>query len=541
MDSLGQFFSDKLIRRVVKALSAIHEADSPVTRQAKALLAAGELGKLSELNPAPSSFESANDFFVFTQVRDVFRKIELPNPSAKTAAEKVFLSCEAQCFESNFRLSRLSDCSFARMVIEMASRHCRRILGKVPNEIVGRHGPGAAFGVSSASCTAADKMQNPPTRTGDSDIFLPHWQQTSWGRSILDRFGTDHATEIVRGNRFTTVRKDYSKDRGICVEPSFNVFYQLGIGGVIRRRLFSVGIDLEGGQDIHRAAAQKASHFGDFATIDLSNASDTLCSELVRLILPDEWYDLLSSVRSGFTLFRGKWHRLEKFSSMGNGYTFELETLIFFCLILAVCESMHLSHEGCLVYGDDIIVPSGIANNVVSVLKFAGFTPNLKKTFLEGPFRESCGGDYFWGVDVRPHLQKRAPFTPQALIGFANGIFRSSRKLPLEHPFRKALLLCRTRIIECLPSALRNFGPDALGDILLHTDDWAKYGCLNPKWPSQVFFRVYRPATFRHVRWGHYDPSVVLTCALLRYGDGRKGITPRDAVTGYKLGWVAYS
>lgn len=541
MQNLEQFFSDKTIRGVVKAITAPHEADAPLVKEAKTLLRSGSLGRLSELNPAPSSFETAPDYLVFAQLRDLFRKIELRAPAAKVAAEQTFLTCELQCFESNYRLSRLDDQSFLRRVLEVASRHCLEILGPVPKEIMGRHGPGAAFGVSSAACTAADKMQKPPTRTKDADVFLYHWSKTMWGASIESRFGTDHATVVVRGNRFTTVPKDFQKDRGICVEPSFNVYHQLGIGAVMRRRLKSVGIDLELGQQLHQKAAEKASMTGDHATIDLSNASDTLCDELVSILLPNEWNDLLRSVRSPFTLFKGRWVKLEKFSSMGNGYTFELETLVFYALIRAVCELSSVSHETVLVYGDDIIVPSQVANDVVRVLRFSGFTPNERKTFLEGPFRESCGGDYFWGMDVRPHYQKTLPNAPESLIGFANGLGRAAGKFDSGHPFGVALRLARRRVIESLPTALRVFGPASLGDILLHEDDWLSYGIERRDWPSQVWFRVYRPATFRRVHWGHYDPSVVLTCAVLGIGDGLRGLTPRHAVTGYKLGWVAHS
>lgn len=542
MSPVSRFFSDKTIRGVVKAVTARHEAECHQVREAKLLLRDGKIKELSELPYAPSDFENALDYLEYAQVRDLFRKIELPNPLAKAKAEDVFLSCEAQCFESNYFLSRLDDKSELRRLLEMASRHCRRILGKVPDEVHGRHGPGAAFGVSSAASTAADKMQEPPTRTPDSDIFLHHWSLNQWGRQIESRFGTDYRTKIVHGNRFTTVPKDFSKDRGICVEPSLNVYYQLGVGGHIRSRLKRLaGIDLELGQELHRFSARKSSVDGSHATIDLSNASDTVCVEIVRLLLPDDWFELLSSLRSPKTLFKQRWHKLEKFSSMGNGYTFELETLIFLSLILAVCERESVSSETVMVYGDDLIVPSGISNQVITLLKLCGFTPNVKKTFSEGPFRESCGGDFFGGVDVRPHFQKKDPDSAEVLMGFANGLFRVIKKFPSDHPFRRHLSLARIRVIESIPTALRVYGPEALGDILLHDFDWEKFGRTRSSWPSQVWFRVYKPATHKYVNWGHYDPQVVLSCALLRYGDGRRGIMPRRSVTGYKLGWVAYS
>jgi hypothetical protein len=51
------------------------------------------------------------------------------------------------------------------------------------------------------------------------------------------------------------------------------------------------------------------------------------------------------------------------------------------------------------------------------------------------------------------------------------------------------------------------------------------------------------------VTWDHFLPDVTLASALYGVSDGRPkgrlkdpgGVTPRDAVTGYKLGWVPLS
>ena len=153
------------------------------------------------------------------------------------------------------------------------------------------------------------------------------------------------------------------------------------------------------------------------ATIDLSNASDTVAYQLVKLVLPPDWFELLISLRAPFTDMDGKRVRLEKFSSMGNGFTFALETLLFWTL----CDTVSNGEAQVLrVFGDDIIVDTAHAKACVKALEFFGFTPNAKKTFLEGPFRESCGGDYFNGVSVRAvyvkNLPDEPPYPPIALL-----------------------------------------------------------------------------------------------------------------------------
>lgn len=99
---------------------------------------------------------------------------------------------------------------------------------------------------------------------------------------------------VVRGNRFTTVPKDAWKHRGICIEPSINLFYQLGIGEWLTMRM---GRKLDWKKDsqqaFHRFLAQLGSFTRNNATIDLSNASDTICYNLVKLLLPVDWFNLL--------------------------------------------------------------------------------------------------------------------------------------------------------------------------------------------------------------------------------------------------------
>jgi hypothetical protein len=215
--------------------------------------------------------------------------------------------------------------------------------------------------------------------------------------------------QVVDGNRFTTVPKNAKTDRGICIEPSLNIWYQLGVGAVLRRRLRASGIDLNYQADVNRAFAEKAEDWG-LATLDLKQASDSVSEVLVRRVLPREWYHLLALGRSQSTFIGDKWVALEKFSSMGNGYTFELETLLFLCL----CRAIVPVDDWCFVhaYGDDFIVPQRYAGQVIEALEYLGFKVNGEKSFLAGSFFESCGADFFQGVDVRPFYLRKGRENP---------------------------------------------------------------------------------------------------------------------------------
>jgi len=137
-----------------------------------------------------------------------------------------------------------------------------------------------------------------------------------------------------------------------------------------------------------------------FCTIDLSSASDSISTNLVKLLLPDDWFYLLNRLRSPSFSYNGVSRRYEKFCSMGNGFCFPLQTLIFLS-VCSACEGGRIAVDY-RAYGDDIIVRKSKFSAVTDLLGRCGFTLNGKKTFSSGVFRESCGGDFWQGVDVRP-------------------------------------------------------------------------------------------------------------------------------------------
>lgn len=397
------------------ALSLCEGLATPISLSVAILIRYGEWDTLAAKQLDPLHYVSSEHYWRDAASVSFLRKLEeLPTSvDRKAAAYKSFFECEAQCYRANERLSPFLYSAYAdedrgvHSFILCARKYIREWLGAFPDIFEGRFGPGATYGDKGKLTTVPDKMSSRPTLTASALGVLFPWSSTAWASACA----VDGRTpEFVRGNRFTTVPKDSLKYRGIAIEPSLNLFYQLGLGRKIRARLLRAGIDLQNGQDIHRRVACEASIRGHMSTLDLSNASDTVCRNLVKLLLPTKWFEGLDSLRSPTTEVDGKRVVLEKFSSMGNGFTFELETLIFSGLCAAALESsgLHVDlGENLLVYGDDIIVPSECSSIVISALQFFGMTPNKRKSFVNGPFRESCGGDFFLGRDVRPFFSER--------------------------------------------------------------------------------------------------------------------------------------
>lgn len=545
----------KLSQQLTRVFAALCEdADTPVSKEALGLLKAGELEKLFQLRADPSAYSEPSTFRVDNVVVEFLRKIDLDiGLGLEEKAVENFKTLERQNKVTNNRLSRFCHFGPFEDLVDMRMSEffseVRKVisswLGPIPRDLTPRHGPGATFRDRAPLNTVPDKMSSRPTVTPEAHCFVDLLAGTAWERALVSRRLS--SPEIIQGNRFTTVPKDATKRRGICVEPSLNVAYQLALGKHIRRRLFrATGIDLDLGQDLHRELACRASLDGEYATIDLSNASDNVSFELVRLLLPEDWFNLLSSLRSPKTFVNGSWHRLEKFSSMGNGYTFELETVIFAALSEGVARMTNhpaRAGSGIWVYGDDIIVMSELSKALLSCLKFCGFIPNERKTFTTGPFRESCGGDFFLGVPVRAHYVKEDPIGPSDWISLANGL----RRLQNDHCdhilWNRLYGRAWRRSIDPIPNRIRRLrGPSSLGDIVIHDSAWSgrhpvSDGRIDQ---NQMEVECYIPIS-NPLPWVHWWPDVQLASAL--YGVDSAGPVPREGgelvVSGHRIGWVS--
>ena len=225
-------------------------------------------------------------------------------------------------------------------------------------------------------------------------------------------------------NNVTTVPKDGRKDRPIAKEQTGNIYLQLGVGAIIRSRLRGVGVDLNTQAEINRKLALESSRTKEFFTIDLSNASDTIGYDLVQALLPNSWFKLLDSLRAPWgVLPTGEAFLYRKFSSMGNGFTFELETIIFMALCHGVSRVYGDRSDRFAVFGDDIIGPDYLYTQCRIYLEYSGFQVNSEKSFHgSARVRESCGVDGLDGYNIRPFFVKQAPDTVLDGIGLRNRI-----------------------------------------------------------------------------------------------------------------------
>lgn len=375
-------------------------------------------------------------YIALRQLQALLKKC--PEWNAKSPAERrnaayaKFLHSEELCKISNKRLrwyrKHWSRESIHGKVVNTASLLVQQMLGPLgPDERMeilnsATFGSGATFLHSRDRSSVYYKLSENHCITEEAMPLLREWMALS---PRIHSVIKDSKLEVVRGNRLSFVNKDWDIDRLIAIEPSWNVFLQLGINGYLKRRLKYFGVHLDD-QSRGWGWAREGSISGAYATVDLVSASDLIGIGVVERLCPREWLVFLDSLRSKEYFYEGEWHRYHKFSSMGNGFTFPLETVIFIALARATARVFGTGEEGITVYGDDIIVPQDTYANLLQVLRYCGFKANNSKSYCYGPFRETCGRDYLQGMNVRPVYLRKVPTCDEDIYSIYNRLLTLS-------------------------------------------------------------------------------------------------------------------
>lgn len=421
--------------------------NTPRSLKAWLLVENKEFEQLAKMRIHPLEYLSADGFAVDYAVSTFLKKNkDIPwSNDTRTPAIAAFKSSERNCRRANRRLKlwshgRLNFDRGAEEALHLAQRKISKLLGDArPFGDSGYSwGPGATFDLAKRRAYPDTKLVELPfTVTGsawkhacemiDADL---HW------KAAIISHNSDYTGPIFRivpGGRYDTVPKTVLTDRSILVEPRLNTVLQKRVGKQLRVLLKRVGVDLDD-QSRNQSLASFARALG-LATLDLEAASDSVSREIVKFLLPPDWFEVLDELRSPWVQMDSGWVRLEKFSSMGNGFTFELESLIFWALASAASDICQRTTVG--VYGDDIIVHQDVAPLLIETLTTAGFSLNKEKSFVSGEFFESCGRHYFGDQDVTPIYQKEVPRDGAQAARLGNRLLRYAARLGCHVTFDK--------------------------------------------------------------------------------------------------------
>lgn len=304
---------------------------------------------------------------------------------------------------------------FSRAALQLFGSYFSDVENRLyQGEFIPRHSSGAlatreSFNARYSSRVWTDRLEG----------IFPSWDflSTNW-RDSFEIPPTVLPPSAETPCRVTTVPKTMKTPRIIAMEPVWNQFIQQGILHVMTETLelpshmplFYVMCWKD--QRFNRDLAEVGSRDGSLATIDLSEASDRVSLSLVHALFKYHPF-LLGSVlasRSQFAeLPSGELVALKKFASMGSSLCFPIETFVFTTLVWMAAkrecpgESVRaFLFRNVRVYGDDIIAPIDMAPSVIDMLETYGLKVNVRKTFLTGWFRESCGADFYHGAPVKP-------------------------------------------------------------------------------------------------------------------------------------------
>lgn len=304
-----------------------------------------------------------------------------------------------------------------------------------------RFGPGASLGHGKVPHLFYFKV-------GDAPMFAASEYVRSWYNLSVQHNPLCEAAELARNAKhgpiqlaefgnLTMVPKSHSKMRIVVTEPSANTYFQLGAGKVIERVLDKrTSTNLSTQPFFNAKMAEVGSRNGSYATVDMKQCSDYIALPLVKYMFPKSVTQWVNTLRTpavkadGYGIIR-----LNMASTMGNGFTFPLQTALLLGVVYGVYKTLDIPFEPCTidglgtygVFGDDVVVLRESFPLFVQTVEALGMIVNKDKSFCDGAFRESCGHDYFDGREVRG-VYIRKYETPQDFISIFNRLIMWSSR-----------------------------------------------------------------------------------------------------------------
>ena len=464
--------------------------NSPRSLTCWILYSNGEHDQLVDLEVLPEHYNDARTFRDSYTATNFLAKADFLKLTVdkKVAAITKFREFEELCGRTNKRFKDLSlDPSYNGSNVSLLSATIRKIdsilTSFTADEFVDNAGwgPGVSTLLKGSEVSAFNKFHAERGITRDLYRLVKPWftrAYPTWFFASTDMGPNpdlDGLFTMQAGNEVITVPKNSKTDRVIAVEPGFNTWFQKSIGTMIRRRLKGQGIDLNS-QERNQQLSELSSLDDSLCTVDFSSASDSISKTVVRTLIRDNrWLSIMEACRSKYGTLDKSLFKWNKFSAMGNGFTFELESLIFFATAFAVCEELGLSTESISVFGDDVIIPKEAFTLYSSFTEFLGFRVNKKKSFSSSYFRESCGSHYFDGLDCKPIYLKKRVSNVEAVFKLANSVRLLAHRYRSYNGCDGRFRSCWTDLLRRVPKQLRFGIPLGFGDggLVMNLDEAA--------------------------------------------------------------------
>jgi len=407
---------------------------------------------------------SVEAIFAIRQITLMFKKILVDcSPKRTESAFQKYLEVEQDVRQADMKLlSEPHDLlSFERIGRLLWTDFFQSVDNRIYNDtVVPKHGPGATADKLRGN---AKYVQRVWTRRLEEVFPYGIYLLPNPSIEFMERY--DEITVLDPGDempvRVIDVPKTLKTPRIIAIEPTCMQYMQQGVLTVMmeemprfdQMRHFVMFEEQEPNQRL----ALEGSISGALATLDLSEASDRVSNQHVRLLVGKygalrRAVDATRSRKADVPVKNGSKVvsiRLAKFASMGSALCFPFEAMVFITIIfLGIERSLNRrltmkdvkSFYGRVrAYGDDLIVPVEHVQSVIQALEDFGLRVNHDKSFWNGKFRESCGKDYYDGRDVTVTYVRR--FLPESrlqaeelisAVALRNLLFQAGFSSPVE-------------------------------------------------------------------------------------------------------------
>lgn len=478
---------------------------TPRAQMVYMLLQAGEYQQIAELTIDPHNYNTAYSFQLDYQVTEFLRKYpDLPvNMEGYDNIQDYRADSAVRGFYENLSTYWSKQIDLETSNEEEWYDDVRREISEIVKgfkhiDVIPRHGPGATLSHRGREATAFHKFDG----------------IVSGSKRVIETLGIPVDSSEIDYTDYTVARwvpKTALSLRNISFSPSIDMMYQLALNDALAELYeINVGYSIKANDwkilatEHHKTLAIKGSADGSVATIDLKNGSDNVLIYHVDTFFKHEpeLYWFMNLVRTRRIHVEDRIMNSPVFAPQGAGHCFMVETILF----LAVVRSVSKKYAS--AYGDDVLCESEAFEEVINRFKRLKFDINTRKTYNSSYFRESCGTDAFNGCSVWVYRHKKKSIESQLnkaqkLVTrewMNRATFRSVMNKTKERGYYEKINIdlrsvyavlngmrrsgcrngvwfnegCRAvwqEILSRVPKGLRFFGPDTLGDSVIHEDN----------------------------------------------------------------------
>lgn len=276
-------------------------------------------------------------------------------------------------------------------------------------------------------------MMGVPLPSNNPDKWPSYWGRTQHASSEhqlcwRSGCGKDVLRFEVKTVKPRAVPKNYKTARIIAPETVYRQMMAQAMARVLDKHMTSLhgsGHNL----DIHDQQRQcelayQGSMNGLVSTFDLSKASDSITLPLLYDLFGKRVVDAIEPVLpTHYVTSDNAVRLLQSKLMMGNGITFLFLTMVTWAIACAGVkyaslfkpEGERMTDEAIMhsvsVYGDDVIGLTEYAESIVDAFEACGFQINEEKSYWSPVhrYRESCGSEWYNGVDVSTVYYPRSP------------------------------------------------------------------------------------------------------------------------------------